>query len=140
MRALVVPRARRWRRKSRDETANRHGYDHPVDEKRLKLTRVGRSLTRPEGEPIDFDIPPEKLKDPTFVARLSFRPSAKVPRAQAGLENVWKAHDHAFFIDANLASTAEGPELWSQLLQGEKRVHLIPRVFREPNGSDRFAP
>jgi hypothetical protein len=43
----------------------------------LKLTRVGRSLTRPEGEPIDLDIPPEKLKDPTFVARLSFRPSAK---------------------------------------------------------------
>jgi hypothetical protein len=95
------------------------------------MTRVGRSLNRPWDESVELNIPPEKLKDPTFVARLSFRGSRQVPRAEAELDKIWGAPDYAFFIDANLANPSEGPELWSQLLEGENRVHLIPRVFKE---------
>jgi hypothetical protein len=102
-----------------------------VAEKPPKMTRVVRSLKGPWGESVELNIPPEKLKDPTFVPRLSFNASPQRPRADAELARIWETPDYAFFIDANLANPREGAGLWTQLLVGENRVHLTPRVFKE---------
>jgi hypothetical protein len=96
-----------------------------------KLTGIGRLLHGAHAnDPISLPISSEKYDDPTFIPRLSFRPS---PRRPTDLEQMIRAlplnHDHALFIDTNLVNMPD--EWWHTLLDEPDRVHVTGRVLRE---------
>lgn len=96
-----------------------------------KFTGVGRLLGRDHGnEPVSLPIAQEKFDDPTFIARLSFRQTPRVPTdIQDQVEHLPMHSDHALFIDTNLTWLDE--EWWETLLAEPGRVHVTGRVMRE---------
>ena len=108
-----------------------------LDEMPSKLTAIGRLLHgQHANDPISLPISREKYSDPTFIPRLSFRPS---PRSPTDLDQITRAlplqHDYAFFIDTNLVNMPD--EWWHTLLAEPERVYVTGRVLRElvPNTS-----
>jgi hypothetical protein len=96
-----------------------------------KLTGVGRLLGRDhKSESVPLPIAQEKFDDPTFVPRLSFRQTPRLPTDMKDqLEHLPKHTDHALFIDTNL--TWLDAEWWETLLAEPGRVHVTARVVRE---------
>src|ERR1022692_330408 len=105
----------------------------PIDRKRL--TRAARGLyvkhimvdgVRVPLPTRSIPLPNAVLKDPRFIARLSFRLTPKVPRHEAMLvERLAGRRDWMIFLDNNMvdAKYIDGP-LWAELLTGQRRFAL----------------
>ena len=96
-----------------------------------KLTGVGRLLNAEHRSPaVTLPIPREKFEDPTFIPRLSFRSSPRVPVSQPDLTSNLALHvDHALFVDTNMVNADH--DWWNVLLSEPGRVFLTPRVLQE---------
>jgi hypothetical protein len=96
-----------------------------------KLTAIGRLLDRDHTEaPISLPMTREQYLDPTFVTRLSFRNTPRVPTDVADITARLAEHrNHALFIDTNL--TWLDNSWWNALLSEPGRVHVTGRVLRE---------
>ena len=96
-----------------------------------KLTAVARLLDEEhELSPISVPLTREEYLDRTFIPRLSFRHSPRMPTdVQALVEHLPLHTNHALFIDTNLTWLPQ--EWWDALLSQPARVHVTARVLRE---------
>lgn len=99
-----------------------------------KRTRVARALLSPQWErnPLALPIPASDFEQETFVARLSFKPSARIPAHEAGLlDSLRAADDYALFMDTSVVGRQIDYPLFDELLRVPQRLFLIGRVLNE---------
>lgn len=100
----------------------------------LKHTRVTRALSSPRWQEsrVEMPIARSDFESDTFVPRLSFKPHARVPSAEARLvETLGHADDYALFLDASVVGRKIDYPLFDELLRVPERVFLIGRVMDE---------
>jgi hypothetical protein len=77
-------------------------------------------------------IPASEFEQETFVPRLSFKPTVRVPAKEARLiESLQAANDYALFMDASVVGRQIDYPLFDELLRVPQRLHLIGRVLDE---------
>jgi hypothetical protein len=99
-----------------------------------KQTRVARALLSPKWEcsPLPLRIPAAEFKQNTFVPRLSFKPTVRVPAHEARLIDTLQAADnYALFMDTSVVGRRIDYPLFDELLRVPERLFLVKRVFDE---------
>jgi len=77
-------------------------------------------------------IPVSEFEQETFVARLSFKPTVRVPAEESRLlESLRAADDYALFMDTSLVGRQIDYPLFDELLRVPRRIYLIRRVLDE---------
>jgi hypothetical protein len=85
-----------------------------------------------ERNPLPLPIPASEFEQDTFVPRLGFKPTARVPAEEARLiETLRAADDYALFMDTSVVGRRIDYPLFDELLRVPERLFLIRRVLDE---------
>jgi hypothetical protein len=99
-----------------------------------KQTRVARALSSRKWErnPLPLPIPASEFAQDTFVPRLGFKPTVRVPAQEARLiDTLREADDYALFMDTSVVGRQIDYPLFDELLRVPQRLFLIKRVLDE---------
>ena len=95
---------------------------------------MARALLSPRWKrnPLPLPIPASEFEQDTFVPRLSFKPTVRVPAQEARLiDTLRAADDYALFVDSSVVGRQIDYPLFDELLRVPQRLFLIGRVFDE---------